>query len=73
VSDVDRVGEREGELVRMKEDLNWLHLASWFVVPAIIMYLVGVPKALIGVILTAQFAFLTVFTIFKVLFVEAEP
>ena len=73
MSDVDRVGEREGGLVRMKEDLDWLHLASLFAVPAIIMYLLGVPKALIEVVLAAQFVFMTVCTIFRVLFVEAEP
>jgi len=55
----------------MKEDLNWLHLAYSFAVVAIIMYLVGVPKGIIEVTLATQFVFLTVYAIFKVLFVEA--
>jgi len=57
----------------MNSETNLFHLASLFAVPAIIMYLLGVPKALIEVVLAAQFVFLTVCTIFRVLFVEAEP
>ena len=57
----------------MQTEVNWLHLAYSFAFVAIIMYLLHIPRWLIEATLVAQFVFLTVYTIFEVLFVEAEP